>query len=169
MKAISHSAMLLLYNAVESGTVALICFSAGYTLSVLLKDNQTQLDSLWCMLSGLVVLQWLTKDAIDKAKELIIGSLTGCVVSAVICYSVGYHYISIFLSVVVSVLVIGWFNYHKAIITSSVTAAGMVGIGIVNDASLPQINSIMRTTDTIVGVILAIVVVFLSSKFKIRK
>ncbi len=160
---------MLVYNAIESGIVALICFGAGFFVSILLRDGQTQLDSLWCMLSGLVVLQWLAKNAISIAKETIIGSMIGCVISAIVCYLIGYHYTSIFLSVSISILVTGFVKYQRGIVTASVTAAGMAGFGMLNSDVIPQINSLMRAADTIIGVALAVLVIIVSSWLKIRK
>ena len=163
-----NTTIILIYNAFESGITALLCFAVGYSMSILIRDQQTTLDSLWCMLSGLVVLQWLTKDAIAKAKELVIGSIIGCIVSTLICYLIGYQYLAIFFSVTLSMLVTGIIRYQKGIITASVTAAGVTGFGMLQHITSPQFNALMRATDTIIGVILAISIVFLSSQLKIR-
>jgi uncharacterized membrane protein YgaE (UPF0421/DUF939 family) len=156
-----------IYTCLEAAIVGLACFIFGNYLSSLVHDGKGYIDGLWCMISSLVVLQSLTSDVINSAKERVLGTITGSVLSGLGCSILGYTYLTIFVSIGTSAGVMSAMNMPNAIRIATSTAAIISGYGFISKSSF-VLNAMMRSLDTIVGVGFSVLFVLLSYELNIR-
>ncbi len=158
----------ILYTSVEATILSLVSFYVGNTLSYLVNDGKGYIDGLWCMVSALVVLQSFIQDSLSAAKSRIIGTIIGSIIAGVVCIIFGYSYLSIGLSIALSVYILNLMKSEDGVRIATTTAAVIAGYGFIKPEYSPILNSIMRSVDTLIGVFFSIVVVYISYMLKIR-
>lgn len=159
----------MIYASIEASIVGLICFLIGENLSNLVHDGKGFIDGLWCMISALVVLQSIIGDSLKTAKARIVGTMMGSVIAGLVCIVFGYGYSAILLSIGLCVFILNLLNFEDGVRIATATAAVITGYGFVNPEYSPLINAVMRSADTLIGVLFSILVVYISLKCKIRK
>ena len=87
MEAVGHKGIG--YASIEAAVVGIVCLVIGGHVSGWVHDHKGYLDGLWCMISGLVVLQSLVSDTVKASKERIVGTLVASVLSALVCMVLG--------------------------------------------------------------------------------
>ncbi|MCF6766681.1 FUSC family protein [Thiotrichales bacterium 19S3-7] len=169
MKLKSIHVLRNIYESLEASVVALFCFILGNYLSSIAHDGKGYIDGIWCMISALVVLQSFVAETLDSSKARIAGTIMASIISGLCCIIFGYGYLSIFLSITLSVLVMKLFKYSGGVRIATATAAVITGYGFVKPEYSPVLNATMRSLDTLIGVGVSILVVYISYLVHFRK
>ena len=159
----------ILYVSIETAVVGIMCFIIGERVSQWVHDGKGYIDGLWCMISALVVLQSFISETLKASKDRIIGTLVASVLAGLICVLVGYGYLAIFSSIVLSAYVMNLLKMEDGVRIATATAAVITGYGFVKPEYSPVINAAMRLLDTLLGVGVSLLVVYLSYKLNVRK
>ncbi len=168
-KKFSYSWWLSFYLSLEAGATGLLSYIAGILLGTFIESKNIQIGGLWCMISALVVLQSLLQDTKQASFIRIIGSFIGAIIAALICEIFGYGYWQLFLVIFLSIYVVNVFLEEKAARLSSATAGVIVIIGLMHPEQAPWLNSLMRFLESTLGVGIALFMVMMSAKIKLRK
>ena len=159
----------ILYVSVETALVGVGCFIIGERVSQWVHDGKGYIDGLWCMISALVVLQSFISDTLKASKDRIVGTLVASVLAGLICILVGYGYLAIFYSIVLSAYVMNMLKMQDGVRIATATAAVITGYGFIKPEDSPLLNASMRSLDTLIGVGVSLAVVYLSYKLKVRQ
>ena len=159
----------ILYVSIETAVVGIMCFIIGERVSQWVHDGKGYIDGLWCMISALVVLQSFISETLKASKDRIIGTLVASVLAGLICVLVGYGYLAIFSSIVLSAYVMNLLKMEDGVRIATATAAVITGYGFIKPEYSPVINAAMRSLDTLLGVGVSLSVVYLSYKLNVRK
>jgi len=166
---VSKNYKYIIYASFEASIIAVICFMIGKTLSTLVSDGKSYIDGLWCMISALVVLQSIIDDSLKTAKSRVIGTMFGSIIAGLVCIIFGYGYTAILLAIGLCVLILNLLNFEDGVRIATATAAVITGYGFMNPDYSPIINAVMRSIDTLIGVLFSILIVYISYKLKIRR
>ena len=167
MEAVGHKGIG--YASIEAAVVGIVCLVIGGHVSGWVHDHKGYLDGLWCMISGLVVLQSLVSDTVKASKERIVGTLVASVLSALVCMLLGYGYLSIFLSISLSVYTMNLLKMESGVRIATATVAVIAGYGFIHPEISAWVNATMRSLDTVIGVGVGVAAVYLSYRLKIRR
>jgi uncharacterized membrane protein YgaE (UPF0421/DUF939 family) len=159
----------ILYVSIETAVVGIVCFIIGERVSQWVHDGKGYIDGLWCMISALVVLQSFISETLKASKDRIVGTLVASVLAGLICVLLGYGYLAIFSSLVLSVYVMNLLKMEDGVRIATATAAVITGYGFIKPEYSPVINAAMRLLDTLLGVGVSLSVVYLSYKLNVRK
>ena len=159
----------ILYVSIETAVVGIMCFIIGERVSQWVHDGKGYIDGLWCMISALVVLQSFISETLKASKDRIVGTLVASVLAGLICVLVGYGYLAIFSSIVLSAYVMNLLKMEDGVRIATATAAVITGYGFIKPEYSPVINAAMRSLDTLLGVGVSLSVVYLSYKLNVRK
>lgn len=159
----------IMYVSVETALVGIVCFVVGEHVSHWVHDGKGYIDGLWCMISALVVLQSFISDTLKASKDRIVGTLVASVLAGLICVLVGYGYLAIFASIVLSAYVMNMLKMQDGVRIATATAAVITGYGFIKPDDSPLLNASMRSLDTLIGVGVSLAVVYLSYKLKVRR
>ena len=159
----------IVYVSIETAVVGIVCFIIGERVSQWVHDGKGYIDGLWCMISALVVLQSFISETLKASKDRIVGTLVASVLAGLICVLVGYGYLAIFSSIVLSAYVMNLLKMEDGVRIATATAAVITGYGFIKPEYSPVINAAMRSLDTLLGVGVSLSVVYLSYKLNVRK
>ena len=157
-----------IYLSVEAGFVGLVTFLFGYKMAHFMRGALPVFGGIWCMSSSLVVLFAFVDTSLSSAKTRLVASVIGCVVGASLCYMIGPNYFSMFLSVTLTMFVSELFGYSKGVRISSCVAAVIIGIGMIAPNYSPFMNAVLRLSESLFGILFAMLVVYLSYKINMR-
>jgi uncharacterized membrane protein YccC len=157
------------YEAIEAAFIGVICFWIGGYISQVFHDGKGYIDGLWCMISALVVLQSLAFDVLKAAKSRVIGTLVASVISGFLCWLLSYNYFVIILAIGLSAYIMNLLDMSDGVRIATATAAVITGYGFLNPDYSPVINALMRSVDTIIGVLFSVLIVFVSYQLHIRQ
>ncbi len=121
------------------------------------------------MVSSLVVLQSLLKEAVKAGSIRIVGSFVGALISGVVCELWGYGYWQLLTAIFVSIYLMHIFSEEKAYRLSSATAGVIVVIGLMHPSEKAWLNALSRFMESVLGVSVAIVIVTFSERLGLRK
>ena len=97
-----------------------------------MHDHKGYLDGLWCIISGLVVLQSLVSDTICASKERTVGTSVASMIAALMCLLLGFGHLSIFLSVALSAYTMNLLRMENDVRIAAATAGVVFGYGFVH-------------------------------------
>lgn len=159
----------MLYLIVETGMVAMLGFLSGHEIVELLHHKAAVLGGFWCMVRGIVVLQTLVDASIDAAKKRFYACMIGILIAGVICYVIGYGYVTLFLGIALSVFATRVLKYYKGTRISSTQAGDVVALGLIFHHFGLGVNVATRVLETAVGILIALLAIWISMKLKIRQ
>ncbi|WP_119344445.1 FUSC family protein [Facilibium subflavum] len=158
-----------IYLSIETGIVAIICYLVGASLSLNLHHYQSILGGFWCMVSALTILQVMTHDAIEAAKQSFYGACIGSTVALLVCLVAGYHYWSMVVAVTISVFLTICFGLLSSVKMSSANAGLVVALGLYFPNYSAWLNAGLRFSEAFTGIMIALIFVGLSIKLNIRQ
>lgn len=158
-----------IYVSIEAGFIGLISFVFGYKTAFFIDGAPPIFGGLWSMASGLVVLFAFVDSSIESAKVRVISSMIGALAAVLFSSLLGANYLSMFLAVSITVLTSLLFGYEKGSRISSCVAAMVIGIGALEPKYHPFNSAILRLTESLFGILIALFAVLFSYKVKVRK
>lgn len=153
--------------AIKTGIVTALCYYAGFYLSACYHFSSPQVAGLWCIISGIVVLQVFIHESFTAAGLRILGSFVGAVSSCLFAFFFGYTMQALLLCVICTVMLTSAFKIKQTFRLASLTAAIVIIVGMLAPAVSPWMNASSRFFESAIGAVIAIVITALF--FPLRK
>ncbi len=146
-----------LLTALEASVTALIGFLLGAWISHYLHAGSPLIGGLWAMISAVIIGHVNYREMLNNAKNRVLGTLIGVLISWIVFSFMGYHDESFFIGMLLSVMICAFFKlslYRLSCITVAIIfAVSQVG-GIYIS---PWVNASSRFLESCVGVAIALV------------
>lgn len=137
-----------------------IGYVVGYWFGGLIKMPMPIISGLWCAISTLLVLEAEIEKSFKQGWLRIIGSIAGAITSFIIASIFGYHFWSLLISIYLTVVCVSLVRLNQTIRIAVLTVLVIMIIGISDPSTPPLLNSLSRLTESIIGVLIAIVFVW---------
>ncbi|MDP1573739.1 MAG: FUSC family protein [Coxiellaceae bacterium] len=144
--------------AIKTTIVTALCYYAGFYLSTLYRFSSPQVASLWCIISGIIVLQVFIKDSFSAAWLRILGSFIGAAMSFIFSQFFGYTIQALLLCVLCTVMLTSIFHIKQAFRLASLTAAIVIIVGMLTPTVAPFINASARFMESAAGALIAMTI-----------
>lgn len=157
-----------LYMSIEAAIVGILAFIFGYQTSFLIHGKLSFWGGIWCMTNALGILYAFVDSVLVWAKIRIVANLFACFCALTIPLIFGSNYFTMFLVVLVSILISNLLGYEKNSRICACVVTFIIGFKIIcPEESLPVII-LLRLTETLFGIFLALFAVGISYKFRVR-
>ena len=144
--------------AIKTAIVTALCYYAGFYFSMLYKFSSPQIAGLWCIISGIIVLQVFIQDSFSAAWLRILGSFVGAVMSFIFSEFLGYTLPALLLCVLCTVMLTSAFHIKQAFRLASLTAAIVIIVGMLTPTVAPFMNASGRFFESAMGALIAMAI-----------
>jgi uncharacterized membrane protein YgaE (UPF0421/DUF939 family) len=149
-----------IYYSIEFALVSVISFIAGHYTVVLCHQKFSVIGGFWCMVCSVVTLSPTFDQSKELAKKRIIGCMIGVFIAFFSCIILGYGYLSLFLSIGISIFITRLLKFYKGTRIASTQAADVVGLGIIFHGFNLYINVSTRILEAFSGVLISLICVY---------
>lgn len=139
-------------------------YYAGSGLSRWFGLGLPPLAGMWCVISALIVMQVMMREALEAALLRIVGSLVGAVVAWGFASWLGYTVLALLCCVFFAVLLTWVCRVAEAFRLASLTAVIIIVVGMISPDLPVWQNSLSRFVESALGVGIAIILVLVFSK-----
>lgn len=153
--------------SIKTAIVTALCYYAGYYFSLFYTFSTPPVAGLWCVISGIIVLQVFIEESFSAAWLRILGSFVGATMSFIFAMLMGYNIPALLICVFFTVMLTSVFKIKQAFRLASLTAAIVIIIGIVEPTVSPFMNASSRFLESAIGTVIAIIITGLF--FPLRK
>lgn len=144
----------------------LMAYFLGFYLSHLIDPSTAMIGGLWSVISAFVVADsGKNTDVFLAAKDRIIGTAVGSFFAAIYLSTIGFSLISFVALIFCSSLCFLCLKKSDHMKLANITIAVVVIVSTVTDAN-PFLNAGLRFIESVIGVLSAVVCVFIVSKLK---
>lgn len=147
--------------AIEAVIVAIASFYSGIAFSKLYGFAQPDVAGLWCMISGIIVLQVMIQESLSAGWFRILGSFVGSLWGGLVATWLGYTVLALGVAIFATVLSLSLTKTKEAFRLACLTAGIVIIIGMMEPNVPPYLNAIARFVESGLGAALAILVTIL--------
>lgn len=158
-----------IYMSIESAFVGVVAFILGYKTSIYAHQPLSFWGGIWCMTNALAILFAFMDTTLSTAKFRMICTSIGCFIGLLISLIWGVNYFAIFLAVSLTVFFTHVLGFEKGARVTSCVVVVIIGINMLAPHSSIINNTVLRFTESALGVLLALCVAFLGYLFRIRE
>ena len=152
--------------ALENAVVCLAAYLAGAFFTSSFHGRSSSIGGLWCLISGIVVLQATTRDAWQSAVLRVLGTLIGAIIGGLYLYVFPFSPIGMAASVGLTVLLCQALNVPDHGRLAAITVALIIVISSGNPELSPFVNAALRFSESVIGAGIAVLAVLLWPKSK---
>jgi uncharacterized membrane protein YccC len=145
--------------AVQDAAVCLLAYLGGLYVNLLIEGTPSEIGALWCVISGIVVLQATRRDTVASAGLRTLGTLIGSVISAIYLLLLPFHPIGLAVTIGITMLVCYVFQIPDHARLAAITVAVIMIVSLVHPQMNPLINAGMRFVESCIGTALAVLAV----------
>jgi uncharacterized membrane protein YgaE (UPF0421/DUF939 family) len=156
-----------LLMSLKTALITVLCFYAGSYLSTLYHFPTPALGGLWCVISGIIVLQVFVAESFKAAWLRIIGSLIGAITSLIFSLFTSYSIISLGACVFCTVMIASAFKIKETFRLASLTVVIIFIVGMTDPTVPILLNAFSRFLESVTGAIIAIAMTMIF--FPLRK
>jgi len=157
-----------IYISIETGLVAITAFFIGHKIVKICHGGYSLIGGFWCMICAVVVLQSFVDTSMASARQRFYSCLIGIISSGMVCALFGNTYFALFIAISLSVFITRMLKYYQGTRIVSTQAGDVVALSILFPQFALMTNLITRTLETIAGILIALIAVWLSKKLLVR-
>ena len=155
--------------SIEAAIVGVLGFVLGYQTSIYTHQPLPFWGGIWCMGNALAILYAFMDTTFAGAKFRMICTLIGCFIGLLIALILGVNYLAIFFAVSLAVFFTHIIRFEKGSRVSSCAVVVIIGINILAPNASIVSNTVLRFTESALGVTVAIIIASIGYIFGIRE
>ena len=152
--------------AIQNAVVCLAAYLAGSFFTSSFHGRSSSIGGLWCLISGIVVLQATSRDAWQSAVLRVFGTLIGATIGGLYLYLLPFSTIGMAVSIGLTVLVCQVLNTPDHGRLAAITVALIMVLSSANPELSPFANAALRFSESVIGAGIAVLTVLLWPKTK---
>jgi len=152
--------------AIQNGVVCLASYLLGAYFTGLFHGRSSSIGGLWCVISGIVVLQATSRDAWQSAILRVLGTLIGATIGGLYLQFFPFSVIGMAVSVGLTVLLCQALDVPDHGRLAAITVALIIVISTGNPELSPFTNAALRFAESVIGAGIAVLAVLLWPKAK---
>jgi uncharacterized membrane protein YccC len=152
--------------AIQNAVVCLAAYLAGAYFTSSFHGRSSSIGGLWCVISGIVVLQATSRDAWQSAVLRVLGTLIGATIGGFYLHLFPFSTIGMAVSVGLTVLFCQALNVPDHGRLAAITVALIIVISSGNPELSPFVNAALRFSESVIGAGIAVLAVLLWPKSK---
>ena len=141
--------------AVQDAAVCLLAYLAGFYFNQAIVSSSSHIGALWCVISGIVVLQATRRDTVASAWLRVLGTLIGAVISAIYLLFLPFNPIGLAVTIGITMLVCYILQIPDHARLAAITVAVIMVVSLVH----PLMNAALRFIESCIGTVLAVLAV----------
>jgi len=145
--------------AVQDAAVCLLAYLGGLYFNLLIEGTPSEIGALWCVISGIVVLQATRRDTVASAWLRVLGTLIGAAISAIYLLFLPFHPIGLAVTIGITMLVCYVFQIPDHARLAAITVAVIMVVSLVHPQINPLLNAGLRFIESCIGTALAVLAV----------
>ncbi len=136
-------------------------FQAGFYFTTLFHEPTSLVGGLWAVISAIIILEVTDAETYNSAKNRIIGTFIGAVVSGTYLFFFSFTFFGYLVAIVVGVLVCIIFGVPQSVKLSGITISVVMIVSTIAKDLHPFINAGLRFVESAIGMGVAIAVSFI--------
>ena len=152
--------------AIQNAVVCLAAYLAGAFFTSSFHGRSSSIGGLWCLISGIVVLQATSRDAWQSAVLRVLGTLIGATIGGFYLHFFPFSPIGMAVSVGLTVLLCQALDVPDHGRLAAITVALIIVISSGNPDLSPFANAALRFSESVIGAGIAVLAVLLWPKTK---
>lgn len=128
------------------------------------NNDQATISGLWSGLSAVLVIQVTLQSTYKSAQLRVAGSALGSLFAFICSHYMGYSLITLACTILIQSTLLSLVGWIKFIRLANLTALVIILVGMISSSVPPLFNSSLRFIDSIVGTLVALVIVLIFSK-----
>ena len=153
---------ITLRTVVNNFLIAVIAYVAGYHFTSLFHASSAEIGGLWSVISGVFVVEDRRFDTMWSARSRIVGSFIGVAISGGYLYFFPFDVFGFAACIALGVVVCKLFGVMKYLKLVGITISVVMIVSIVNKDIPPFMNAALRFGESIIGTVVAVIIVHLS-------
>jgi uncharacterized membrane protein YgaE (UPF0421/DUF939 family) len=145
--------------AVQDAAVCLLAYLGGLYVNLLIEGAPSQIGALWCVISGIVVLQATRRDTVALAWLRVLGTLIGATISTIYLLLLPFNPIGLAVTIGITMLVCYVFQIPDHARLAAITVAVIMVVSLVHPQINPLMNAGLRFIESCIGTALAVLAV----------
>lgn len=155
---------ITLRTLINNFVTAVLAYVAGYYFTSMFHAGSAEIGGLWSVISGVFVVEDRRLDSLGSARSRIIGTFIGVLISGVYLYLFPFNVFGFAICIVAGVAVCKLLSITQYIKLVGVTISVVMIVSIVNKEIEPFINAALRFGESVIGTVVALIVVHVSYK-----
>ncbi len=153
---------ITLRTVINNFVVAVIAYVLGYYFTSLFHAGSAEIGGLWSVISGVFVVEDRKLDTVGSARSRIVGTFIGVAISGVYLYLFPFNVFGFAACIALGVTVCKLFGVIKYLKLVGITISVVMIVSIVDKEIAPFMNAALRFVESIIGTVVALIVVHLS-------
>jgi uncharacterized membrane protein YccC len=141
--------------AIQEGAVCFLAYLGGVYLTLVIEGTPSQIGALWCVISGIVVLQATRQETLASVWLRVLGTLIGAVISAIYLLILPFHPVGLAASIGLTMLLCEILHLPGHARLASITVAVIMIVSMIHPQMNPLINAGLRFVESCIGATLA--------------
>lgn len=137
-------------------------FLFGYNFTALFHEPTSLVGGLWAVISAIIVLEATNKETFSSAKNRIVGTLIGALVSGFYLFFFQFTIIGFLITIGVGVLLCLLLKLHASIKLTTITISVIVIVSAISKDLHPLTNAGLRFVESAIGTATAIIVALIA-------
>ena len=154
---------ITLRTVINNFIVAVAAYALGYHFTSLFHAGSAEIGGLWAVISGVFVVEDHRQDTMGTARSRISGSFIGAAISGVYLYLFPFNVFGFAACIALGVAVCKLFGIMRYLKLISITISVIMIVSIVNKDIAPFMNAALRFAESVIGTIVAVIVVHVSN------
>ena len=147
---------------IKSIVVVLGAFLGGFYFTELFHEPTSLVGGLWAVISAIIVLETTHKETFASAKNRLIGTFIGALVSGVYLYYFSFSILGFIIAVAVGALICFLFNLQKSVKLTGITISVIMIVATLEKGIHPFLNAGLRLAESAIGTGIAVLVALLA-------
>jgi hypothetical protein len=164
-----HNFAKKIYLSFETGLISLISFLTGFFIVKFFYAEFASTGGWWCNICALSVLHPSVSRSLEESKTRFFANFLSLSIAGCFCYFLGFGYLQLFSVIALNVFFTRIIKFHQGTRISSIQSGIFVVLGITHSALPIYVNLLTRCLETIMGILMGLLAVLISYKFKIRE
>jgi len=148
--------------------VVVVAYICGYYFTSLFHEPTSLVGGLWAAISAIIVLEASHEKTYTSAKNRIVGTLIGAVVSGVYLFFFPFSIPGFAITIGAGVVVCLVFNLPQSIKLSSITISVILIVSTIAKDLHPFVNAGLRFAESAIGTGVAVLVALIAFKLQSR-
>lgn len=157
-----------IHFSVEAGLVCILSFWLGHFIVQYFYLDYAFLGGFWCSVCAISILHPWTKNSLNEAKKRFYANMLSIILTGILCFFFGIGYFQFSSAIALNILITRLTKFYAGTRIAAIQAGIIVAIGIV----LPKLSLyailVTRFSETVVGILIGLLAVGISSKLGIR-
>lgn len=137
-------------------------FLGGFYFTSLFHEATSLVGGLWAVISAIIVLEATHKETFTSAKNRLIGTFIGAIVSGVYLYFFTFSILGFIIAVAVGTLICFLFGLQKSVKLTGITISVIMIVATVEKGIHPFLNAGLRFAESAIGTGIAVLVALLA-------